>query len=221
LGLSTTGAGRIVKNQESGSRQRDDASVFSKKEPARSTTDERPIPMLAVREKNRRILAEAFIRENPVDRGTLPCPYPDMEKENRIRSIMDQPGTLQDYASPRSKCSYWKVKELAKILKKGDGNERKAAAEKLAMMVSDPDIYFIEVSLAALKLLVKKSNPRGPKEAKAALESLGIDLEKLTGSELKAIKKFPTGAWFHIKRQFSSRLVEITSDLEEKIKKGF
>jgi hypothetical protein len=196
-------------------RQRNDAA-FARTEPAMSTVAEGMRPLLAVREKNRRRLAKEYIDENPVeDRDTLPCPDPEMEERCRIDSISSQPSALHAYAAPRSKGTKWRVDELAGRLREGDGNARRVAAEKLAMIVSDPEIYLKETSMAALKALVLERLVHNTSEAKEALESLGLDLEKLPRIELRALIAPRYRLWI------SRKLRESLRSIEERLENGF
>ena len=212
MGLKLQTSGRRM-TRGSGTSQKDSAA-FARTEPALSAYGDETRPLLIVREKNRRMLAEKYIFENPVEsREQYPCPYPEMEKEYRISAISAHPDVLHSYAAPRSKCTKWNVKRLANELREGNGNERTAAAQELAMIASDSEIYFRETSIAALKALVMESLAHGTREAKEALESLGLHLERLPRTELIALTASRIRVWFSGK--LSDALCSLGKRLEQ------
>jgi hypothetical protein len=178
--------------------------------------EEKPVPLLEMRKKNRRDLAESYHAHHPpAPRGGW-APYPEAEKECRIESISLQKDVLSGFVDEMQMGSEWRVRDLGKKLRNGKTpEERGSAAEKLVRTASDCEIYGKEISLMAFRELATASHRYCIKEARVALESIGARLYDLPRLERIALSYPKIVLWF------SSKLRRALERLEQKLEKGF
>jgi len=191
-----------------------DDTAFAKTEPAISTLNGEPRTLFGVRRKSRRLLAERYEKLNPQSLPPGLVRYPKMQRECYIESISLQPDILRSFHEKHEKSAMKVAKRLTRMLRDGRYGECRAYAEELALIASDPEIYGKGASIRALRALVVESLERSSREANAALESLGLGIEKMPRLEIVALTSSPLRLRFNEKLRDAMRSLE--TRLEEK-----
>ena len=144
---------------------------------------EEPDPLAQTRKGNRLMLAKEYNGWHPLPLRRGWAPRPKAEIRRRIESISQQPDELKAYLGNKLDDNQidltYRASRLARTLRnRPNTQERARAAQKLAFLASDPDIYGNATSVAALSGLVKAAS-HGIREAKDALLSLGLDPDSI------------------------------------------
>lgn len=186
-------------------------SAFATTEPAISTLKGEPRTLFDVRRKSRRLLAERYEKLNPQSLPPGLSRYPKMQRECYIESISLQPDILRRFHEQHEKNAMKVAKKLTRMLREGRYGECRAYAEELALIASDPEIYGKGASIRALRALVVEALEHSSQEANAALESLGLGIEKMPRLEIVALTCSP------LRLRFNERLRDAMRSLERRL----
>jgi hypothetical protein len=176
-------------------------------------------PLTETRISNRLMLAKEYENAQPLSRRGW-ARYPQAEVDDRVENISQQPEALRDFLRQKTEenqvgTDYW-VSLLGKSLIRKDASKRADAAQNLAFLASDQEIYGNMTSVAALSGLLRGAS-KGIEEAKDALSSLGLDADRIL-RETGALP-FSLGALARrVIRLFSRKIDIALRDIEIKLK---
>jgi len=172
---------------------------------------------METRRKNRLFLAEGYVSEKNRLRLRGFARYPYNETIERTEDISGKPDKLKYFLERKIEETQedmraWRHR-LRDTLGEGEGQKRADAAEKLAFIASDPEIYGNDDSAKALGELVRGAS-RGIAEAKEALRSLGLDADEILRDV--GARAFRLGHGFrHMMRNISRRMDVALTAIED------
>lgn len=195
---------RIIQGGRSASKEK---SHFLEKKPI----EEGAIAIRAMRKRNRLQIAERYHNINAKKRRGW-APYPEKQRRRNIEFVSNCTSALHDFIQENQIDFKREAAVLARKIRDGDVlGDHSIAAQKLAMIASDPEICGKDASMAALKILVWESLIHYDMDAAKALGSIGWNLKEMPRLH-KAALLLPAPI-----RWFSPNLRRAMRDIERKL----